>query len=55
MDLGAVSPVDVLALTGGDVPLPDGGVGGARVDVAVVHCHTRDVTSVAPETHIKGI
>ena len=35
-------------LTGGHVPLPDGGVRPARDNVSVLHRHTVDVARVAP-------
>ena len=50
-----MSRVDKVALAGGDVPLPDAGVRGPRVDVAVVHGDAGDVRGVAPGSHIKSV
>ena len=48
MDFPSVPLVDEVALAGGDVPLADGGVGRARVDVDVVEGGARYVVCVAP-------
>ena len=45
---GGMTLVHKETLTGGHVPLPDGGVCPARDDVGVLHGHTVDVAGVAP-------
>ena len=53
--LPGVSPVDEVALAGGDVPLADGGVRRPRVHVDVVQSGARYVLRVAPETETEVI
>ena len=46
VNLGVVPPVDEHALVFGDVPLADGRVGRARVEIRVVNGHASDVAFV---------